>query len=68
MTASIYAELRRDLTNALGGAQTENPWVEAGIALEIMRARLEKHFASMEFGDAEQTMTGDAYIQSLLAR
>ena len=68
MTASIYAELRRDLTNALGESQTENPWVEAGIALEIVRKRLEQHFASMEFGDSERTVTGNEYIQSLLAR
>lgn len=68
MTASIYAEMRRDLTNALGESQTENPWVAAGIALEIMRKRLEQQFATLEFGDAERTVAGDEYIQALLAR
>ena len=68
MTSSIYAELRRDLTNALGESQSENPWVEAGIALEIVRTRLEQHFASMEFGNEERFVGGDKYIQSLLAR
>ena len=60
MSRSIYPELRKELTFALGEAQTENPYVAAGIAMEIVRAKLERCLAG--------TPDGAALIQELLAR
>ena len=37
---SIEKQMRQDLTFALGESQTENPYVAAGIAIEIFKAQL----------------------------
>lgn len=42
VTPSIEKQLRREITYALGESQTENPYVAAGIAMEIFKARLER--------------------------
>lgn len=39
---SIEKQMRQELTFALGEAQTENPYVAAGIAIEIFKAQLER--------------------------
>lgn len=68
MAASIHQEIRRDVSSALGEAQSENCWVEAGIAIEVVRQRLERHFRHVLFqstDDGEAT-PGDEYIRMLL--
>lgn len=61
-------ELQRDLTQALGEAQTENYGVAAGIAVEVMRSRLEAHFADFKFSVAGLgEISGDQYIRRLFA-
>ena len=39
---SIEKQMRQELTFALGESQTENPYVAAGIAIEIFKAQLER--------------------------
>lgn len=65
--ASIYCELRREVSAALGEAASENCWVEAGIAVEIVRRRLERLMsgAQVQFGDAPPEC-GDELIRKLL--
>lgn len=42
---SIEKQMRQELTFALGESQTENPYVAAGIAIEIFKAQLERLMA-----------------------
>lgn len=51
--SSIYTQVRREVSTALGEAATESCWVEAGIAVEVIRQRLERLMAgaSVQFGD-----------------
>lgn len=61
-------ELQRDLTQALGEAQTENHGVAAGIAVELMRSRLEQHFAGFQFSvEGLGEISGDQYIRRLFS-
>jgi hypothetical protein len=67
MAASIHQEIRRDVSSALGEAQSENCWVEAGIAIEIVRQRLEGHFRHVMFqGTDGEATPGDEYIRNLM--
>ena len=67
MAASIHQEIRRDVSSALGEAQSENCWVEAGIAIEIVRQRLEGHFQHVMFQSVDGEATpGDEYIRNLM--
>lgn len=67
MAASIHQEIRRDVSSALGEAQSENCWVEAGIAIEIVRQRLEGHFRYVMFQSVDGEATpGDEYIRNLM--
>lgn len=64
--ASIYTPLRREITVALGEAQTENPWIEAQIALQLVRARLEQAMAgSVIEGEDGAVMEGSAFVRQL---
>lgn len=64
--ASIYTPLRREITEALGEAQTENPWIEAQIALQLVRARLEKAMAgSVIEGEDGAVMEGSDFVRQL---
>jgi hypothetical protein len=68
-TASIYQPLRRGLTNAIGEAQSENPWINAGIALELCRAELEARFASvMVTASNGEVCDGSDFVRDLLSR
>jgi hypothetical protein len=68
MAASLHQEIRRDVSSALGEAQSENCWVEAGIAIAIVRQRLERHFRHVVFQSVEgEAISGDQYIRSLMS-
>jgi hypothetical protein len=65
---SLHKELRRDVSCALGEAQSESCWVEAGIAVEVVRHRLETHFRGFVLQDASgKLVRGDEYVRSLMA-
>lgn len=68
MAASLHQEIRRDVSSALGEAQSENCWVEAGIAIEVVRQRLERHFQHVMFqGTDGEATPGDEYIRNLMS-
>lgn len=68
MAVSLHNQLRRDVSCALGEAQSENCWVEAGIAVEVMRQRLETHFRGFVLQDASGNLVrGDQYVRELMA-
>ena len=67
MAASLHQEIRRDVSSALGEAQSENCWVEAGIAIEIVCQQLEGHFRHVMFQSMDGEATpGDEYIRNLM--
>lgn len=67
MAVSLHRQLRRDVSSALGEALSESCWVEAGIALEVVRKRLEGHFRYVIFqGTDGEAIPGDEYIRNLM--
>lgn len=66
-TTSIYRPLRTEVTNAIGESQTENPWISAGIALEVCRAELEARFSGVRvLGVDGLECSGTDFIRNLL--
>ena len=67
MASSLHQEIRREVSSALGEAQSENCWIEAGIAIAVVRQRLERHFRHVMFQDVDgQATPGDEYIRNLM--
>ena len=67
MASSLHQAIRRDVSSALGEAQSENCWVEAGIAIEVVRQQLERHFRDVMFQSIDGEATpGDEYIRKLM--
>lgn len=66
--APIYTPLRRELAAAFGEAQTENYWVEAHIALELISARLQQALAgTVVESENGAVMEGSAFVRQLLS-
>ena len=67
MASSQNSQLRREIACALGEAQSESSWVEAGIALEVTKQSLRRRLQHITLFAADGVaVAGDQLIQDLL--